>query len=426
MASVAFHFFNQYRDAGRVRLFEGSGGYAPESKSVTSSRWRTWIKVNLFFLDHPTISGIFNVGTGRARSYNDMAAATINAMRKGRGENALGVEELRKAGAIEYIPFPPALGRQVPELHAGGRFGAAQGGLQGGLSSMSRRGSDATSPNACGTPKPLYTQPVFQGEKTMKRLVLLFAALLAYAGLALAAVNVNTATKAELESLNGIGPVKAQAIIDYRTKNGPFKSVDDLKKVDGIGDVTLEKIRKDVSLSGRTTVADTKPAADAKKDEKKEAAKPAMPDAKSESKTADTPKTDKPGVPPTKTVDERRPTRRRRRMRRPTRPKRRRRRRRPRRRRTTRSRRQEGREEGGRQERRQEGRGEEGRQEIRRQERRQEGGRQEGRREEDRREEGRGEEERGREEKERGRKEEITSTASRRAPPRAGLFVRAP
>ena len=58
----------------------------------------------------------------------------------------------------------------------------------------------------------------------MKRIALLFAVLLAYMGIALAAVNINTATKEELETLEGIGPVKSQAIIDYRTKNGPFKS----------------------------------------------------------------------------------------------------------------------------------------------------------------------------------------------------------
>jgi competence protein ComEA len=49
-------------------------------------------------------------------------------------------------------------------------------------------------------------------------------------------VNINTATKDELDKIPGVGPVRAQAIVDYRAKNGPFKSADDLKKVDGIGD----------------------------------------------------------------------------------------------------------------------------------------------------------------------------------------------
>lgn len=78
--------------------------------------------------------------------------------------------------------------------------------------------------------------------------------LLSFSISAFAAVNINTATQAELESLKGIGPVKAKAIIDYRKKNGDFKSVDDLDKVDGIGAVTLQNLRKDVSTSGKTTV----------------------------------------------------------------------------------------------------------------------------------------------------------------------------
>ena len=109
MASVAFHFFNQYRDQGRVRLFEGSGGYEAGEQIRDFVSVEDVVKVNLFFLDHPTLSGIVNVGTGRARSFNDMAAATVNAVRKARGEKALSLEELRTAGAIEYIPFPPAL-----------------------------------------------------------------------------------------------------------------------------------------------------------------------------------------------------------------------------------------------------------------------------------------------------------------------------
>ncbi len=109
MASVAFHFFNQYLAEGRVRLFEGSAGYGPGEQIRDFISVDDVVRVNLFFLDHPEISGIFNVGTGRAESFNAVAAATINAIRRSRGEKALTLAELRAAGAIEYIAFPPAL-----------------------------------------------------------------------------------------------------------------------------------------------------------------------------------------------------------------------------------------------------------------------------------------------------------------------------
>ncbi len=99
----------------------------------------------------------------------------------------------------------------------------------------------------------------------MNRLLALFVALMAFVGLALGAVNVNTATQAELEALHGIGPVKAKAIIDYRAKHGPFKSLEELDNVPGIGKATLEKMRPDVTFSGATTgVAKEKAAASAK------------------------------------------------------------------------------------------------------------------------------------------------------------------
>lgn len=63
-----------------------------------------------------------------------------------------------------------------------------------------------------------------------------------------ALVNVNTATASELDSLPGIGEVLAQAIIDHRTENGPFTSVDELVDVSGIGDATLEDIRELVTV----------------------------------------------------------------------------------------------------------------------------------------------------------------------------------
>lgn len=65
---------------------------------------------------------------------------------------------------------------------------------------------------------------------------------------AAAAVNINTATAEELVALPGVGPVKAQAIVDHRKAHGPFKTVDDLRNVKGIGAKRMEKLRNDVTV----------------------------------------------------------------------------------------------------------------------------------------------------------------------------------
>jgi competence protein ComEA len=87
----------------------------------------------------------------------------------------------------------------------------------------------------------------------MKKVILALVVFLSISLNAIAGVNINTATQAELESLDGIGPIKAQSIIDHRKKNGGFKTVDDLKQVDGIGSATLENLRKNISITGPTT-----------------------------------------------------------------------------------------------------------------------------------------------------------------------------
>ncbi|MDO8892701.1 MAG: helix-hairpin-helix domain-containing protein [Sulfurimicrobium sp.] len=63
-----------------------------------------------------------------------------------------------------------------------------------------------------------------------------------------ALVDLNNATQAQLESVTGIGQVRARAIIDYRSRIGPFKSVDDLKKVTGFGEKTIAKICSELTV----------------------------------------------------------------------------------------------------------------------------------------------------------------------------------
>ncbi|VVE12627.1 ADP-glyceromanno-heptose 6-epimerase [Pandoraea soli] len=109
MASVAFHNFNEFRANGRVKLFGEYNGYAAGTQSRDFVSVEDVVKVNLHFFDHPERSGIFNLGTGRAQPFNDIAVAVINTLRAEAGESALSLDELVKQGLVEYIPFPDAL-----------------------------------------------------------------------------------------------------------------------------------------------------------------------------------------------------------------------------------------------------------------------------------------------------------------------------
>src|SRR5438093_3072441 len=130
----------------------------------------------------------------------------------------------------------------------------------------------------------------FFGGTTMKRLLVALV-LVVMSSFAFAAVNINTATKEELDALPGIGPVKAQAIVDYRNANGPFKTPADVMKVKGIKEGEFGKIKDQISVSGSTAPvaapakAAEAPKAPAKATEapKASAAAPAEP-AKDESK----------------------------------------------------------------------------------------------------------------------------------------------
>ncbi len=81
----------------------------------------------------------------------------------------------------------------------------------------------------------------------MKKIILSLCMLFFFAVSAMAAVNLNTADQSALESINGIGPAKAQAIIEYRNHE-KFETVDDLMKVKGFGEKSMEKIRNEITV----------------------------------------------------------------------------------------------------------------------------------------------------------------------------------
>jgi ADP-L-glycero-D-manno-heptose 6-epimerase len=94
MASVAYHLTRQLAESGEVRLFEGSGGYAPGEQRRDFIYVDDVVRVNLWFYEHPDRSGVFNVGTGASASFNELARAVI---------------DWHGFGKIRYIPFPDGL-----------------------------------------------------------------------------------------------------------------------------------------------------------------------------------------------------------------------------------------------------------------------------------------------------------------------------
>ena len=105
MASVAFHAYHQLLAGGKVKLFVGSGGYGNGEQKRDFVYVDDVVEVNLWLLENPAVSGVFNCGTGRAQTFNELASAVINVTQGTR----LSPKELAAKGLIEYIPFPPGL-----------------------------------------------------------------------------------------------------------------------------------------------------------------------------------------------------------------------------------------------------------------------------------------------------------------------------
>jgi ADP-L-glycero-D-manno-heptose 6-epimerase len=109
MASVAFHHSAQFKSDGRVRLFGAYGGYGAGMQVRDFIHVDDVVAVNLWFLAHGGVSGVFNVGTGHAQPFNDVAHAVVNAWRERAGAAPLSLQQLLAERLVEYIDFPPAL-----------------------------------------------------------------------------------------------------------------------------------------------------------------------------------------------------------------------------------------------------------------------------------------------------------------------------
>ncbi len=110
MASVAFHQFHQFRNEGKVKLFAEYGGYGPGGQMRDFVYVDDVVAVNLWFFDHPEKSGLFNLGTGRAQPFNDVALGVVQTLQQLKGQTQpLTLDKALAQDLIDYITFPSAL-----------------------------------------------------------------------------------------------------------------------------------------------------------------------------------------------------------------------------------------------------------------------------------------------------------------------------
>lgn len=109
MASVAFHHYNQFCAEGKVKLFGPYNGYDAGEQKRDFIFVNDVAAVNMWFFEHPDVSGIFNLGTGHAQPFNDIAMTVINTLRASQKQPALTLQQMIEQHLLEYVPFPDDL-----------------------------------------------------------------------------------------------------------------------------------------------------------------------------------------------------------------------------------------------------------------------------------------------------------------------------
>ncbi|MEY3605385.1 MAG: hypothetical protein RIQ49_2417 [Pseudomonadota bacterium] len=109
MASVSFHHMQQWQSQRQVRLFGAHDAWDAGEQQRDFIAVQDVAQINCWMYEHPQVSGIFNVGTGNAASFNQLAQSVINAHLVREGHKALALESMQQQGLIHYLDFPEDL-----------------------------------------------------------------------------------------------------------------------------------------------------------------------------------------------------------------------------------------------------------------------------------------------------------------------------
>ena len=274
MASVAFHFFHQYRKNGRVRLFEGSGGYAAGEQRRDFVAVSDVVAANLDFLGHGDRSGIFNLGSGRAESVQRRRDDTWST----RAARPQARPRCRWPSSCARAPsntcqFPPQLVGKYQSFTQADLDGAARRGIQGaddrardrrrGLRRMADGARRSPGRNVSRTPPWRVSRG---GASTHVRRFIMTRLIWALA-LALAACfrgsrhrRRSTSTRPPRTSSSrcpASGPPRRRRSSTTASSTAPSSRSTTFRNVKGIGAKRLEKLRAEVTVApAQAKVAD--------------------------------------------------------------------------------------------------------------------------------------------------------------------------
>ena len=302
---------------GKVKLFGEYGGYGAGRAEARLRLHRRRGGGELWFFDHPDKSGIFNLGTGRAQPFNDVAVAVVNALRTDPSSPASTRPRRSAKGLIEYIPFPDALRGKYQCYTQADLAALRDAGCDHAFADVADRRRRSYMARAAPPPERLQPRPGDAGARVsrpsairvrptapparrhaiqplprsnpMLKKILAVLVMLLHRRSPWPPWTSTRPPRPQLDSVKGIGPVTSKLIMAER-KKGEFKSWQDfIDRVKGIGESRAAKLSAEgLTVNGaayKAAAATKKDEKAAAKDDKKEA-KAAAKEEKKEAKAA--------------------------------------------------------------------------------------------------------------------------------------------